>query len=250
MCTPTSSATSASPRWRSAPGVILEVVGATAMGLGLWSYGTFHRNSGVFGRSLSRLPNAATNTVALTFDDGPNPDATPRILDTLAREDVPATFFLLGRHVERWPRLARRVAEENHGVGNHGWYHRKLHFRGPGYVRLDLELGTDAIATAAGVRPTVYRAPHGFRSPWVSSIARELGQRTIGWTLGVWDSARPGADQIAKRSVDGTRPGTILLLHDGDGYDPAGDRMQTADALPMIIRGLRARGFQFVHLPA
>lgn len=230
--------------------MISVIAGAAGVAAGAWSYASFHRNSSVYGRTLGRLPRSSGSHVALTFDDGPNPDATPRILDTLARERVPATFFLLGRHVERWPHLAQRVAQESHGVGNHGWFHRKLHFRGPGYVRLDLELGTDSIAAASGVRPKFYRAPHGFRSPWVSAIARELGQRTVGWTLGVWDSARPGADKIARRSVDGTRPGTILLLHDGDGYDPSGDRGQTAEALPTIIRELRTRGFDFVHLPA
>jgi peptidoglycan/xylan/chitin deacetylase (PgdA/CDA1 family) len=220
---------------------------AVAIGGGA-SYGAFYRNSPVFGRALGRLPGTGTQD-ALTFDDGPNPVATPRILDTLRAEGVPATFFLLGRHVERWPALARQVAAEGHAVGNHGYHHRKLHFRGPAYVRLDLALGTDAIAQAAGVRPTYFRAPHGFRSPWVTRIARELGQRTVGWTLGVWDSDRPGVGAIVRRSVDGCRPGTILLLHDGDGYDPDGDRTQTAEALPAIIHELRDRGYCFVRLP-
>lgn len=221
------------------------VAGAAAVG----AYGAFERNSPVFGRVLARLP-AGGRRVALTFDDGPNPVATPRILDVLEREQVHATFFMLGRHVERWPLLARRVIDDGHQPGNHGYHHRKLHFRGPAYVRLDLALGTDAIEQATSRRPAHFRAPHGFRSPWVSRIARELGQRTVGWTLGVWDSDRPGADEITGRAVDGCRAGTILLLHDGDGYDAAGDRTQTADALPQIIAGLRARGFQFVTLPS
>ena len=100
-----------------------------------------------------------------------------------------------------------------------------------------------------GERPLVFRAPHGFRSPWVNSIARSLGQRTIGWSLGVWDSARPGADVIAQRTVEGTRRGSILLLHDGDGYDPMGDRTQTADAVPRILDALLARGYRFVPVP-
>jgi len=229
--------------------MILAATGAGVAVLGAWSYATFHRNASIFGSALGRLP-GGEKRIALTFDDGPNPDATPRVLDALAKEQVPATFFLLGKHVERWPDLARRVVRDGHGVGNHGYHHRKLHARGPGYVRIDLELGTDAIVSATGAQPKYFRAPHGFRSPWVSTIARELGQRTIGWTLGVWDSSRPGADAIAKRSIDGARPGTILLLHDGDGYDPGGDRMQTAEALPVIIRELRARGYEFTVIPS
>ena len=215
---------------------------------GLAAHGTWYRNSWIFGPALSRLP-GADRVASITFDDGPNPRATPRILDVLKGEDVKATFFILGRHADRWPDLVQRVADEGHQVGNHGWHHRKLHRRTPGYVRDDLTKGTDSIARACGVHPTVFRAPHGFRSPWVTPIARSMGQRTIGWSLGVWDSARPGVDEIVRRTLDGMRPGSILLLHDGDGYDPDGDRQQTAEALPGIIRGLRTRGFSFMTLP-
>lgn len=222
-------------------------IGAAAIGVA--AHGAFYRNSAVFGRALGRLPTQDAR-LALTFDDGPNPVATPRILDTLRAERVPATFFFLGPHVERWPEIARRVADDGHAIGNHGYFHRRLHLKGPSYVRADLTLGTEAIVGATGLRPGYFRAPHGFRSPWVTPIARELGQRTIGWTLGVWDSDKPGAGVIARRAVAATRPGTILLLHDGDGYDPAGDRTQTAEALPVIIRELRHRGYEFVGLPA
>lgn len=208
----------------------------------------YHRNSLVFGSVLGRLATKARD-VALTFDDGPNPVATPRILDVLQSEGVTATFFLLGRHVERWPSIARDVASAGHVVGNHGWHHRKLHLRRRAFVRLDLALGTQAIADATGVTPRHFRAPHGFRSPWVSLEARALRQRCVGWTLGVWDSDRPGAEVIARRTLDGVEPGTILLLHDGDGYDPDGDRTQTAAALRPIIRELKDRGFRFVPLP-
>jgi peptidoglycan/xylan/chitin deacetylase (PgdA/CDA1 family) len=83
----------------------------------------------------------------------------------------------------------------------------------------------------------------------VNSIAHSLGERTIGWSLGVWDSDRPGVDAIVKRTIEGTGPGSIILLHDGDGYNANGDRRQTAEAVPEIIEGLRERGFEFVTLP-
>lgn len=208
-------------------------------------HGTFHRNSPVFGRVVRRVPG---NQVAVTFDDGPNPDATPRILDALAAEGVRATFFLLGRHVERWPELAQRAAREGHAIGNHGWHHQKLHCRGPAFVELDIALGAQAIANATGSAPRLFRAPHGFRSPWVNRLAAAQGQRVVGWSLGVWDSDRPGAEVIARRALEGTSAGSILLLHDGDGYDPGGDRLQTAEALPTIVRGLRDRGLGFTAL--
>jgi peptidoglycan/xylan/chitin deacetylase (PgdA/CDA1 family) len=223
----------------------------TVAALGSLAHGTFYRNSPFFGRALGSLPRAGEErVVALTFDDGPNPDATPRILDALSTAGVKATFFLLGRHVDRWPEIASRVAAEGHAIGNHGWHHRKLHRALPARARLDLEMGTRSIERATGVRPRLFRAPHGFRAPWVTPIAASLGQRTVGWSLGVWDSDRPGAEAIAERTVSGARPGSILLLHDGDGYDPLGDRTQTADAIPAIVAGLHARGYRFVPLPA
>jgi peptidoglycan/xylan/chitin deacetylase (PgdA/CDA1 family) len=220
----------------------LAVIGGAA-------HGAFHRNSPVFGSALGELPGNG-NRVALTFDDGPNPEATPRILDALATHRVRATFFILGAHAERWPDLVRRVALEGHQIGNHGYFHRKLHFKSPSYVKRDMTLGKKAIERACGVTPQFFRAPHGFRSPWVNSIAHSLGERTIGWSLGVWDSDRPGVDAIVSRTLEGARPGSILLLHDGDGYNANGNRLQTAQALPRIISGLRDRGFEFVTLPA
>lgn len=215
---------------------------------GLAAHGTWHRNSAVFGRVLTRLPGSAP-VVSITFDDGPNPVATPAILDVLREHGVRATFFVLGRHAARWPALVRRMAEEGHQLGNHGYWHGKLHRRSPSYVRDDLALGTREIEGACGVRPRHFRAPHGFRSPWVTPIARSLGQRTVGWSLGVWDSARPGADEIVRRALTGLAAGSILLLHDGDGYDAEGDRRQTAEALPRILDGLRSRDLSFATLP-
>lgn len=228
--------------------MILELAGAAALAASTAAHGAFHRNSGVFGRVLHRMP-GGTNEIALTFDDGPNPYSTPLILDALARSQTRATFFFLGRHAERWPELVRRAAAEGHQVGNHGFFHRKLHLRSASYVRDDLTRGKRAIEAAGGGTPAFFRAPHGFRSPWVTQIARSLGERTVGWSLGVWDSDRPGASAIVDRTITRVRAGDILLLHDGDGYDPVGDRLQTAEALPKIVDALRLRGFAFGSLP-
>ena len=113
-----------------------------------------------------------------------------------------------------------------------------------------MTLGKKAIERASGVTPKFFRAPHGFRNPWVNSIARSLGERTIGWSLGVWDSDRPGVDVIVSRTLEGARARSIILLHDGDGYNANGDRMQTAQAVPAIISGLQGRGFELVTLPS
>lgn len=223
-------------------------LGAGAV-LATLAHGAYYRNSPVFGGAMGQLAEGGRR-VALTFDDGPNPDTTPAVLDALRAANVRATFFLLGRHVDRWPDLVRRARAEGHEVANHGYAHRKLTYRSPAYVRDDIAGGTAAIERATGTRPRYFRAPHGFRSPWVGAIARGFGQRVVGWTLGVWDTALPGSDVIAARTIAGARPGAIILLHDGDGYDPLGDRRQTAAALPRIIDGLRGRGFDLVTLGA
>ena len=223
------------------------IASAAAVSVGALAWGAFERNSPLFGRVQRRLP-SDDRVVALTFDDGPNPHATPAILDALGAEAVAGTFFVLGRHADQWPAIVARAASEGHAIGNHGYHHRKLIWRAPNYVREDITLGTTAIERAGATRPRMFRAPHGQRNPWVTPIARSAGQRTVGWTLGVWDTALPGPTVIADRVLRGTRNGSIVLLHDGDGYDPHGDRMQTARALPLIIRGLRERGFSFETL--
>ncbi|HEY5062011.1 MAG TPA: polysaccharide deacetylase family protein, partial [Gemmatimonadaceae bacterium] len=103
---------------------------AAAALLGGAAHGAFYRNSPIFGRPITKL-DTSDRAVALTFDDGPNPQATPLILDALATRGARATFFILGRHAERWPEIVRRIAEEGHAIGNHGYYHRKLHFKSP-----------------------------------------------------------------------------------------------------------------------
>ena len=201
----------------------------------------------IFGRSVERGPRASRR-IYLTFDDGPNERATPAILDTLARERVPAAFFMVGDHARRFPALARRVTDAGHEVGNHTQNHLKLHFLGPRRIRKQLELAQASIESATGKTPRIFRAPHGYRSPFLQSIIFDMSYTVFGWTFGVFDTARPGVEEIRRRVRRRLRTGAIVLLHDGDGYDPQGDRMQTAEALPGIIEDARARGYEFGSL--
>ena len=200
----------------------------------------------IFGPSIERGPR--TQRIYLTFDDGPNERATPAILETLARARVPAAFFMVGDHVRRFPSIAREVAREGHSVGNHTYNHVKLHFAGPQLIRTQLKKTHDAIVATTGVTPRSFRAPHGYRSPFLISRILEMRYTVFGWTFGVFDSERPGVDAIRRRVRKRLRPGAIVLLHDGDGYDPLGDRMQTAAALPGIIRDAREQGYEFASL--
>lgn len=214
--------------------------GAIAVGL----YGAYAPNCRLFGRAIGRGRRDERH-VYLTFDDGPSPSATQAVLVALAREGVPAAFFMVGDHVDRYPGLARDVAGAGHEIGNHTQHHVKLHRLGPGRIRRELAEAHAAIAEATGRAPRVFRAPHGYRNPFVPFAVRRLGYATFGWTFGVWDSARPGAEEIRRRVRARVSPGAVILLHDGDGYDPRGDRSQTAAALPGIIRDARAAGYAF-----
>jgi peptidoglycan/xylan/chitin deacetylase (PgdA/CDA1 family) len=218
---------------------------AAGAALGAWAYGTYEPNSPLFGPAIGRGSRAG-RIAYLTFDDGPNTGATEPILETLAAHQVPAAFFMVGEHVRRFPAVARRVAAQGHAVGNHTLRHRKLHFSGPARVREELEGAHQIIASVTGRAPRVFRAPHGYRNPFVTVATRRLGYTVFGWTFGVWDSdARVSADEIRRRVRRKLRPGAIVLLHDGDGYDPEGDRRRTAAALPGIIADAREAGYVF-----
>lgn len=200
----------------------------------------------IFGPSVERGPR--DRKIYLTFDDGPNARATPAILETLAAARVPAAFFMVGDHVRRFPDLARRVVGEGHMVGNHTYNHVKLHFAGPKKIRTQLRKTHDAIESVTGVTPKSFRAPHGYRSPFLISIIIDMSYTVFGWTFGVFDTAKPGVEEIRRRVRKRLRPGAIVLLHDGDGYDPDGDRMQTANALPGIIEDAQTAGYGFGSL--
>jgi len=223
-------------------GTGVAVAGAAGLAAVLW--GTYYPNSPLFGPVVGSGP-ANGPDLFLTFDDGPNPGATNAILDTLAAEEVPAAFFQVGSHVRRFPAIARAVAEAGQTIGNHTFHHVKLHRCGPDRIARELEQGHRAITETAGVTPRAFRAPHGYRNPFVTAAARRLGYQVVGWSFGVWDSARPGPEEIRRRVRRRLRPGAIILLHDGDGYDPLGDRSQTAAALPGVIRDARDGGFRF-----
>src|SRR5215510_2472650 len=220
----------------------LPLIGTGVAALGSLAWGVYDPTSPLFGRVIGRGPKRE-RVLYLTFDDGPQPRVTSRILETLKRERVPAAFFLVGAAVRLHPEMARRVAAAGHEIGNHTKNHRKLHRLGPGAVRAEI----------TGEIPRAFRAPHGYRNPFVTRVAKKLRYQTVGWTYGVWDSDRPPPEEIRRRVRVKLKPGAIILLHDGDGYDPAGtsergDRSNTAAALPGIITDARDAGYEFQSL--
>ncbi|MEU6486641.1 polysaccharide deacetylase family protein [Streptomyces sp. NPDC046887] len=179
--------------------------------------------------------------IALTFDAGPGKD-TPHLLDVLKREKVPATFFLLGRkHVDRYPDVVRRIADEGHEVANHTWTHRILTDLEPDEIREELARTQDAVARITGRKPTLMRPPQGRTDDAVASVSRELGLAQVLWSVTAKDYETTDSDLITQRTVDGAERDGIILLH--DIYDG------TVPAVPGIIKELKARGFTFVTVP-
>lgn len=229
--------------------MIAPALGAGAAAAGTLAWGTYYCNAPLFGPVVGRGPRRGRE-LYLTFDDGPNAGATGSILETLEREAVPAAFFMVGAHVRRYPELARAAAGAGHEIGNHTDHHVKLHLRGPGAIATELGEAHRTLVETTGKAPRSFRAPHGFRNPFLWQATRRLGYRVFGWTFGVWDSDPVGAETIRARVRARLRPGAIILLHDGDGYDPAGDRRPTAAALPGIIADARDAGYTFCPLSA
>jgi peptidoglycan/xylan/chitin deacetylase (PgdA/CDA1 family) len=184
--------------------------------------------------------------VALTFDDGPNGADTARVLDVLARHGARATFFCVGEAARRHPELVRRMVADGHVVGNHTLEHRKLPWCSPAEVARQIEGAQAAIIDAGAPPPTLFRAPHGFKSPFLGGVLARLSLRLVSWTHGVWDTDRPGAAEIVRRSVRRLDDGVILLLHDGT---LGADRAQTAEALDAILIECARRGLRPVTLP-
>jgi len=199
-----------------------------------------------FGAATQSVRNRGSNAVAITFDDGPSVWTTP-ILETLKTEGVKATFFLLGKNVERHPDIARRIKAEGHTVGLHGHSHTKLHLKGPQFIRRDFDQCETAFLKAGLSHSQIVRFPHGLKNIFAVAEIRRRHYHLCAWGKGVWDSKLPGVDWIIARSLE-IQPGEILLLHDGDGVKENPDRSQTAEALPKILQGLKARGYEFVTL--
>ncbi len=231
------------------------IIAAAGLGLvgGVVAYGVFAPRSGLFGEVVARGDGSARR-VALTFDDGPWPGETERILDLLGEHGARATFFVIGRYAAAHPRLVERIYREGHQIGNHTYDHSRAGLlRFWGYWRAQLTRTDEAIASIIGARPAVFRAPMGFKSPPVMAAARNLGYATIAWSRRAYDGVASSPDQIEQAVLQrggGIRAGEIVLMH--DGRDPASDRPigATSSALPRILSGLRERGLDAVRLDA
>ena len=204
--------------------------------------GARHHASEPAGRPLYYIDDAS-KAVALTIDDGPDPVYTPQVLRVLRTYGVTATFSMIGRRVAAYPRLARSVAEDGHHIANHTWTHSDL-VRMPAHrVYTELAWTTHAIHSATGVHPQLFRAPYGAWSAFVIRQCEQMRMVPMDWSVDPRDWARPGVRSIVRNIMHNTRPGSIILEHDGGG-----NRSQTVDALGIVLPRLLREGFHF-HTP-
>lgn len=179
-----------------------------------------------------------SQAVALTFDDGPHPTYTPKVLALLRQYRVKATFCMVGTEAKRYPQLVQAIARDGHALCNHTWHHDfKLGKRSVSQIRSDLARTNAAIRAAVpGARIEYFRHPGGNWTPNAIAVARQLGMRSIHWAVDPQDWRKPPAGTVASRVINSTRAGSIVLMHDGGG-----ERGNTCAALRSILPNLKRR---------
>ena len=215
---------------------------------GFLAWGVLHPRSRLFGPNRSRLT-TDERVVALTFDDGPHPDVTPRVLEILRASGVHATFFLVGKHVERHPDIVRRIAEEGHTLGCHSFDHSYLFWLlSAGRLMREVRASKAAVEAASGLPCRWFRAPVGMKNCFLQPVLARSGLELVSWDLRFLESRsgdRAGLDRRLQRRVS---PGSILLLHDGHDRRAEGNPA-VLEALPRVLSAIAAMGYRCVPLP-
>jgi peptidoglycan/xylan/chitin deacetylase (PgdA/CDA1 family) len=201
-----------------------------------------------FGRAFHGLPRGSKQ-IALTFDDGPNDPHTLDLLDVLAKHNVHATFFMIGRYVRQRPDIALEVKNRGHVIGNHTFTHPALTFKSTSEVRNELVQCHEALTAAIGEHSNLFRPPFGARRPGVFQLVRRLGLDPIMWNVTGYDWTAPSADYIEKKVTARLHGGSVVLLHDGGHKVFGANRSATVKAVDALISRYKSGGFEFVTIP-
>ncbi len=201
-----------------------------------------------YGPTFTGLPRPSRK-LALTFDDGPNHPHSPRLLEVLARHNVKATFFLIGRYVKQRPQIARSIVEAGHVVGNHTFSHPNLIFASAQQTRAELHDCRSAITDAAGEHSNLFRPPFGGRRPGTLQIVRSAGLVPVMWNVTAWDWKALPAERIQEKVSRQIQGGDVVLLHDGSHVAMGADRSQTVIATDRLIARYKSAGYEFVTIP-
>jgi peptidoglycan/xylan/chitin deacetylase (PgdA/CDA1 family) len=215
--------------------------------IGMWP------RSRLLGPNLVRLPAAAARRgeVALTFDDGPDPEVTPQVLDLLDNAGAKASFFCLGARAAAHPEIVRDMVRRGHSVENHSQRHPNLFAcYGLRALRREIESAQTAIAGITNRPPAFFRAPVGLRSPLLDPVLARTGLRYVSWTRRGYDAVRGDPTGVLRRLTRGLAAGDVLLLHDGSSARTSAGRPVVLQVLPVLLEQLAARGLKAVTLPA
>jgi peptidoglycan/xylan/chitin deacetylase (PgdA/CDA1 family) len=181
----------------------------------------------------------------VSFDDGPDPEVTPRLLDLLDRHRAQATFFCIGDRVGRYPSLAGEIVRRGHRVENHTQRHRNLfYFHRPGMLRREVEECQQAIERACGRAPAFFRAPAGIRSPLLQGTLHRSGLSLVSWTRRGFDTVDGDPARVAARLTRGLRAGDVLVLHDGSRAPRGSRKAVVLEALPRLLDAIEAAGLR------
>lgn len=228
-------------------------LGAVAANQAVLTAGGLLPRSRLLGPNWTRLPAAAAarGEIALTLDDGPDPEVTPRALELLARAGVSATFFCIAERAARHPRLVRAMVDAGHAVENHSLRHRHdFALLGPRRYLEDLGAAQDALAALAGSAPRFFRAPAGLRNPFLDYALARLGLTLASWTRRGFDSVSGDPARVLRRLSRGLAAGDILMLHDGHAARAADGAPVVLAALPPLLERIAAAGLRPVTLRA
>jgi peptidoglycan/xylan/chitin deacetylase (PgdA/CDA1 family) len=226
-------------------------IGAAALGgLGFAGYHSLAWRSQLYGRTFIGTPGRGRQ-LALTYDDGPNDPDTLLLLDVLAKHNVKATFFLIGKFVQQRPDIANRIAAAGHVIGNHTQSHPNLLFTSESNLRKELESCAKTIADIGinSDRTRLFRPPFGARRPSTLRIARELGYTPVMWSVACYDWKATTADRVERHAMRQIRGGDVILMHDGGYKNLGADRKHTIEATDRLIQRYKGEGFEFVTVP-
>ncbi|MFZ0961218.1 MAG: polysaccharide deacetylase family protein [Terriglobia bacterium] len=225
------------------------IIAAVGLAFGLWFWWACAAPSSTFFRPVLIRGPREGKRISLTFDDGPAEPFTAQVLDILREHQVPATFFVCGRNVEKHPDLLRRITREGHEVGNHTYSHPFVFFKSRRRISEEIDRTQTIIEKVVGIRPNVFRPPYGAR--WFGLVPALLDRdmHLVLWSAAGYDWKKD-VRGITKAALRDLKPGAVILLHDGRETRPAGeiDRSRTVSALPAIIAGARQRGYTFAPL--
>src|SRR6202041_4201605 len=212
---------------------------------GLWP------RSQLLGPNWTRLParDGSEAAVAITIDDGPEPDVTPQVLAQLEAQGACATFFCVGERVLRYPDLAQEIVRRGHAIENHSQRHRhNFSLLGPGAMSSEVSQAQESIYRVTGNSPQFFRAPAGLRNPFLDPVLVRLKLRLASWTRRGFDTVSADTEAVFRRLANPLRAGDILLLHDGHAARTRRGQAVILDVLPRLLDALRARGLKSVTL--